>query len=41
LFTKADKGNTVAALDKSDYIKNMETCLSDSDTYIRLKHSLV
>jgi len=39
LFTKADKGNIVVALDKNEYIKNMETCLLDSDTYIKLKHN--
>jgi len=39
LFTRADKDNTVVALDKNEYINNMETCLSDSDTYIRLKHN--
>jgi len=32
LFTRTDKGNTVIALDKNEYIKNMETCLSDFDT---------
>jgi len=41
LFTRADKDNTVVALDKYEYIKNMETCLSNSDTYIRLKHNPV
>jgi len=41
LFTRADKGNTVVALNKNVYIKNMENCLSDSDTYIGLKHNSV
>jgi len=41
LFTKADKGNTVVALDKNDYIKNMEICLSDSDTYTIVKRDPV
>jgi len=41
LFTRADKGNTVVALDKNDYVKNMEDCLSDSDTYTVLKHNPV
>jgi len=39
LFTRSDKGNTVVALDKNDYVKNMENCLSDSDTYTVLKHN--
>jgi len=30
----------MVALDKSEYI-NIEACLSDSDTYIRLKHNPV
>jgi len=38
LFTKADKGNTVIALDRNEYIENMETLLSYSDTYIIQKH---
>jgi len=39
IFTRADKGNTVVALDRSEYVRNMETCLSDPDTYIILKHN--
>jgi len=38
LFTRADKGNTVVALDRDDYLNKMKTYLSDSDIYIRLKH---
>jgi len=33
LFTRADKGNTVVALDRSDYISKMENSLSDTNTY--------
>jgi len=41
LFTRADKGNTVVALDRSDYIKKMEAYLSDTDTYTELRHNPV
>jgi len=40
-FTRADKGNTVVALDRVNYLNKMEAYLSDSDTYIRLKHNPV
>jgi len=33
LFTRADKGNTVVALDRTDYISKMENSLSDTNTY--------
>jgi len=36
IITRADKGNTVAVLDRVDYIDKMERNLSDSDTYILL-----
>jgi len=41
LFTRADKGNTVVALDRSDYVLKMENCLSDTNTYIILQRNLV
>jgi len=41
LFTHADKGNTVVALDKNEYVNKMESYLSDTDTYIELKHNPV
>jgi len=39
IFTRADKDNIVIALDRSEYVRDMETCLSDPDTYIILKHN--
>jgi len=39
LFTRADKGNTVVALNKTDYMSKMKACLSDSDTYITMKQN--
>jgi len=39
LFTRADKGNTVVALDRTDYMNKMKACLSDSNTYIKLKQN--
>jgi len=39
IFTRADKGNTVVALDRDEYVRNMEACLSDPDTYTLLKHN--
>jgi len=41
LFTRADKGNAVVALDRTDYMSKMEACLSDSNTYIKLKQNPV
>jgi len=41
LFTRADKGNSVVALDKDDYISKMETILMDSNTYTLLKRNPV
>jgi len=37
LFTRADKDNTVVALDKTDYISKMEDCLSDVNIYTILQ----
>jgi len=34
-----DKGNTVVALDRSEYVSKMESLFSDSETYITLKHN--
>jgi len=39
LFTRADKGNSVVALDKEEYIQKMETNLSDLNTYTLLKRN--
>jgi len=39
IFTKADKGNAVVALDRDEYVRNMESSLSDPDTYTLLKHN--
>jgi len=41
LFTRADKGNAVVTLDRTDYTSKMEACLSDSNTYIKLKQNPV
>jgi len=41
LFTRADKGNSVVALEKDEYILKMETILMDSNTYIPLKRNPV
>jgi len=41
LLTRADKGNTVVALDRKDYIKKMEDCLSDINTYTLLQRNPV
>jgi len=41
MFTRADKSNTVVAFDRVDYLNRMKAYLSDSDTYIRLKHNPV
>ena len=37
LIIKADKGNTTVALDKTKYLNEIKTMLSDSSTYIPLK----
>ena len=37
LITKADKGNTTVALDKTKYVNEIKTMLSDTTTYIPLK----
>jgi len=34
IFTKADKGNTVVALNRLEYIAKMENIFSDTNTYI-------
>jgi len=39
IFTRADKGNTVVALDKNEYVQNMEISLSDTDTYTLQKEN--
>jgi len=39
LFTRADKGHTVVALNRGEYLSKMKACLSDSDTYIVLKQN--
>jgi len=41
LFTRADKGNTVVALDRIEYISRMEDSLSDTNTYTILQRSPV
>jgi len=41
LFTRADKGNTVVALDRMDYIVKMENYLSDTNTYSILQRNPV
>jgi len=41
LFTRADKGNSVVALDKNDYILKMETILMDTNTYTLVKRNPV
>jgi len=41
LFTRADKGNTVVALDRNEYISKMEDCLSDKNTYTILQRNPV
>jgi len=37
LITKADKGNTIVALNKIDYILKVEQMLSDTNTYLVVK----
>ena len=37
LITKADKGNTTVALEKTKYLNEIKTMLSDTRTYIPLK----
>jgi len=39
LFTRADKGNTVVALDRFEYNLRMEDCLSDTNTYTILQRN--
>jgi len=39
IFTKADKGNTVVALDRLDYIAKMENIFSDTNTYTVLQRN--
>ncbi|KYN18582.1 hypothetical protein ALC57_09096 [Trachymyrmex cornetzi] len=39
IFITADKGNVVVALDKFDYIRNMELLFSDAQTYSILKRN--
>ncbi|EFN63478.1 hypothetical protein EAG_07003, partial [Camponotus floridanus] len=34
IVTRADKGNTTVALNRDDYIKNVEKLLEDKDTYL-------
>jgi len=41
LFTRADKGNMVVAIDRMEYISKMENCLSDSNTYSKLQRNLI
>jgi len=37
IFTRADKGNITVALNKNNYIKEMEELLSDTNTYTLIK----
>jgi len=39
IFTRADKGNTVVALDRMEYINKMEINLADSNTYTRIQRN--
>jgi len=39
IFTRADKGNTVVALDRIDYYNKMEFLLSDNNTYSVLQRN--
>jgi len=39
VFTRADKGNTVVALDRIDYINKMENNLADTSTYISIQRN--
>jgi len=41
IFMKADKGNTVVALDRHDYVNKMESLLSDDNTYSELQRNPV
>ena len=38
-FTNSDKGNSTVANSKLDYIKEMETFLSDKTTYLEIGHN--
>jgi len=37
IFTKADKGNIMVALNKDDYISKITNMLEDSNTYTKIK----
>jgi len=37
LFTRADKGNTVVAVDRDSYYNNIEEILGDETTYQLIK----
>jgi len=41
IFTRADKGNTVVALDRIDYINKMKKNLSDTNTYILIQRNSI
>jgi len=41
IFMKADKDNTVVALDRQDYVNKMETLLSDKNKYSMLQRNSV
>jgi len=41
LFTRADKSNTVVALDRNDYISKMENYLANTNTYTKLQRNPV
>jgi len=37
LLTRADKGNITVALDKNNYIRDIERMLQDNNSYIEIK----
>jgi len=39
IFTKADKGNAVVALERLEYIAKMENIFSDTNTYTVLQRN--
>lgn len=39
IFTRADKRNTVVALENDDYVKNIEVLLSDKNTYFMIDYN--
>ena len=39
MFTMADKGNTIVAIDRLEYLEKMQTLFSNDSTYVVIKKS--